>query len=137
MDDAEDGLEDFLELLEPEREPDLDRVALVFARAVEYPALDVDAYLARLDRMAEELRPRISPEEPPGRVVARINEYLFGEQGFRGNELEYYDMRRDRYQLKNAVRRLTATSTERLHTRVEALAGCRGGVDCWRAAGGG
>jgi regulator of sirC expression with transglutaminase-like and TPR domain len=93
MDDAEDGLQDFLELLEPEREPDLDRVALVFARVVEYPALDVDAYLARLDRMAEELRPRISPEEPPGRVVARINEYLFGEQGFRGNELEYYDPR--------------------------------------------
>jgi regulator of sirC expression with transglutaminase-like and TPR domain len=93
MDDAEDGLQDFLELLEPEREPELDLAALMFARAVEYPALDVDAYLARLDGMAAELRPRISPEESPGRVVARINEYLFGEQGFRGNELDYYDPR--------------------------------------------
>jgi regulator of sirC expression with transglutaminase-like and TPR domain len=71
---------------------DLARAALLFA-AVEYPDLDVGAYLARLDRLAAELRPRVSPEESPGRVVAAIDEYLFGEQGFRGNELEYYDPR--------------------------------------------
>ena len=83
----------FAELMErDDSEIDLARAALLFA-AVEYPDLDVGAYLERLDRMAAELRPRVSPEERPDRVVAVIDEYLFGEEGFGGNELDYYDPR--------------------------------------------
>ena len=83
----------FAELMEgDEDDVPLDRAALLFA-AVEYEGLDVEGYLGRLDRMAAELRGRISPEESPGRVIAAIDAYLFGEQGFGGNELEYYDPR--------------------------------------------
>jgi len=95
MDDTEGlgaEMEDFLRLLEAD-DIDLARAGLCFARVTEYRALNLEAYLARLDRMADELRPRVSPEESPGRVVAVVNEYLFGEEGFRGNELEYYDPR--------------------------------------------
>ena len=83
----------FAELLErDEDEIPLDRAALLFA-GVEYEGLDVEGYLGRLDRMADELRGRVSPEQPPGRVIAAIDAFLFGEQGFGGNELEYYDPR--------------------------------------------
>jgi regulator of sirC expression with transglutaminase-like and TPR domain len=83
----------FAKLLESgEDEVDLALAALLFA-AVEYPDLDVRAYLDRIDGMAGELRGRLSPEETPRRTVAIVDEYLFGEHGFRGNELEYYDPR--------------------------------------------
>ena len=85
-------MEDFLRLLEAD-DIELARAALCFARVTEYRGLNLEAYLARLDQMADELRPRVSPEESPGRTVAVVNEYLFGEEGFRGNELEYYDPR--------------------------------------------
>lgn len=96
MDQIEDfGAEtgEFLSLLEAGGDIELARVALCFAQATAYRALNPEAYLARLDQMADELRPRVSPEESPGRVVAVVNQYLFGEEGFRGNELEYYDPR--------------------------------------------
>ena len=43
--------------------------------------------------MASELLPRLSPEESPARLVAVLNEYLFGEQSFHGNANDYYDPR--------------------------------------------
>jgi N-acetylglucosamine-6-sulfatase len=56
---------------------------------------------------------------------------------YSNNELEYYDMKRDRYQLDNAASTLTVASADQLHARVEALSRCRGGLECWVAAGGG
>jgi regulator of sirC expression with transglutaminase-like and TPR domain len=71
---------------------ELDRVALAIALA-EYPGLDSAAYLTRLDAMAFELRPRLSPEESPERLIAVVNAYLFGEEAFHGNAHDYYDPR--------------------------------------------
>lgn len=71
---------------------ELDRVALAIAQG-EYPDLEAAAYLGRLDRMADELRPRLSPEEPAARLVAALNAYLFGEEAFHGNAGDYYDPR--------------------------------------------
>jgi regulator of sirC expression with transglutaminase-like and TPR domain len=76
----------------PEPQIELDRAALTIAVA-EYPRLDVERYLQRLDQMAAELRPRLSPEEPAERLVAQLNAYLFGEQAFLGNSASYYDPR--------------------------------------------
>ncbi len=75
-------------------EPDLDlaRAALYLA-AEEYPALDVDAYAARLAAMAHDAADLPLETAPPlGRLLA-LNHYLFAEQGFHGNTASYYDPR--------------------------------------------
>jgi regulator of sirC expression with transglutaminase-like and TPR domain len=83
----------FAELMaRPEPEIELDRVALTIA-AGEYPALQTELYLDQLDKLSAELRPRISPEEPPERLVAQLNRFLFGEQAFHANAGNYYDPR--------------------------------------------
>jgi regulator of sirC expression with transglutaminase-like and TPR domain len=71
---------------------ELDRAALAIARG-EYARLEPAAYLRRLDEMAAELRPHLSPEESPERLIAVLNAYLFGEQAFHGNANDYYDPR--------------------------------------------
>ena len=72
--------------------PRLDRAALLIA-AEEYPALDVDAYLARIDDLADGVRARLSGDEGPASVLAAINGHLFRELGFHGNREQYYDAR--------------------------------------------
>lgn len=59
----------------------------------EYPSLDVAAYLQRLDTMAAAIQARLGLELDPQRIVAQINRYLFDEEGFRGNQGNYYDPR--------------------------------------------
>lgn len=59
----------------------------------EYPDLDIDRYLDRLDRMAEEAADRLPRERYPLRVIQAIDRYLFEEQGFHGNNDDYYDPR--------------------------------------------
>lgn len=76
----------------PDREIDLAEAALLVA-AEEYPGLDVRAYLVRLDEMGVALRQRLDDEPRPERAIMALNRYLFQEQGFRGNVLEYYDAR--------------------------------------------
>jgi regulator of sirC expression with transglutaminase-like and TPR domain len=66
--------------------------ALLIAQE-ESPSLDVDAYLRRLDAMAEVVSARLGLEIDPQRIVAQLNTYLFDEQGFRGNLEDYYDTR--------------------------------------------
>ena len=73
-------------------EPDLAEAALWLA-AEEYPALDVAAYLARLDALAAEARPALAGAESCAGRVARLNRFLFVECGFRGNREDYYDPR--------------------------------------------
>ena len=92
-------------MTQPEEHIELDRAALELAR-IEYPALDVDAYLARLDALAEEVRSRIAglpaaapeyaasgdqglPDLPD--VVQAMNHVLFEEAGLRGNSDDYAD----------------------------------------------
>ena len=89
----EDSLREFGELMAlPDEQIPLDRAALLIAQA-EYPALEVQVYLDRLNGMASEIRPRLSPEERPERLVAELNAYLFGEESFHGNAADYYDPR--------------------------------------------
>src|ERR671924_426234 len=66
--------------------------ALLIAQE-EYPSLDVPAYLRRLEAMAEVVASRLGLEIDPQRIVAQLNTYLFDEQGFRGNQEQYYDTR--------------------------------------------
>jgi regulator of sirC expression with transglutaminase-like and TPR domain len=71
---------------------DLARAALYIA-VEEYPALDVEAYVGRLDQLARDVGelPLETPA-PLGRLL-NLNRYLFAEQGFAGNARSYYEAR--------------------------------------------
>jgi regulator of sirC expression with transglutaminase-like and TPR domain len=85
-------------------EPDLAVAALMIAR-VEYPRLDAGPYLDQLDAIGHEARIRLAAAEPlcdeaPSGVdpvryakVLALNQYLFGEMRFVGNEQHYEDPR--------------------------------------------
>jgi regulator of sirC expression with transglutaminase-like and TPR domain len=75
---------------DPSAPLDLGELALLLARD-EYPALDVEAYLAELDGMAHEARPHL--RGPLEKRVAGLCRYLFHDLGFRGNRNDYYDPR--------------------------------------------
>jgi regulator of sirC expression with transglutaminase-like and TPR domain len=75
-----------------ENDIDLPRAALLVA-GEEYPDLDPEPYLARLDGLGAQLRERVAGETSPERQVAELNALLFGEEGFRGNTAAYYDPR--------------------------------------------
>jgi regulator of sirC expression with transglutaminase-like and TPR domain len=89
---ADPPLREFAELTgRPDGRVDLARATLAIARW-EYPGLDVDAYLERLDALARGVDGARRSTDPVGRLH-RLREYLFVEQGFAGNREDYYDPR--------------------------------------------
>jgi regulator of sirC expression with transglutaminase-like and TPR domain len=70
---------------------DLARAALAIARW-EYPDLDLEAYLDRLDALARGVDGERRSADPVGRLH-RLREYLFVEQGFTGNREDFLDPR--------------------------------------------
>jgi regulator of sirC expression with transglutaminase-like and TPR domain len=85
-------------------DPDLAVAALMIAR-MEYPRLDAGPYLDRLDTIGREAARRVAdarqaPRDIPPHVdpdryasVMALNEYLFNELRFVGNEVQYEDPR--------------------------------------------
>lgn len=81
------------ELVErPDEEVNLAEAALLIA-CEEYPALDIEHYLGRLDDMAESLKGRIPRTNEAPRLAQAINAYLFQELGFSGDRQAYHDPR--------------------------------------------
>jgi regulator of sirC expression with transglutaminase-like and TPR domain len=85
-------------------DPDLAVAALMIAR-VEYPTLEAGPYLDELDSLGREASGRVAAATSSGlhapanvdpdryaRVMA-LNEYLFGELRFTGNDVQYEDPR--------------------------------------------
>lgn len=56
-----------------------------------YPQINAEAYRAVLDTYAGELRERLDMTAGPKSMLTVINQYLFKELGFVGNEEDYYD----------------------------------------------
>ncbi len=73
----------------PDEEIDLAGAALLIARE-EYPDLQIERYVERLDALAGELGRRVS-ESGIERVASGLSQLLFTEEGFRGNSNDYYD----------------------------------------------
>ncbi len=69
---------------------DLEQGAWLFAQT-QYPLINVEAYEALLDDYANELAGRFDPEADPHEILGAVNEYLFGELGFAGDDESYYD----------------------------------------------
>lgn len=59
----------------------------------EYPALDAQAVLADVDRLAARLRARLPADAPALHRLRALNRYFFGELGFGGNVNDYCDRR--------------------------------------------
>jgi regulator of sirC expression with transglutaminase-like and TPR domain len=57
----------------------------------QYPDINVEAYRALLDNFVWELRERIDFEETHKEILTTINNYLFDELGFSGDQESYYD----------------------------------------------
>ena len=66
--------------------------AALWIAAEEYPSLDVEEYLDRIDELAERARERVG-RYPPTERIARFNHLLFRELGFVGNRENYDDPR--------------------------------------------
>ena len=73
-------------------EIDLLRAALTIART-EYPGLDTESYVARVDRLARQAEARITEVGDVRETVAALNHVLFSDAGLRGNREDYYDPR--------------------------------------------
>lgn len=83
----------FLELTQrPEPLLDLVEASLVIALE-EYPALDIDGYLRRVDGWSDAIRERVEGSRDIERIVEEINRLLFEEEGFHGEAENYYDPR--------------------------------------------
>ena len=88
------------ELLDAVNAPgtELARAALVIAR-IEFPKLDAEPYLMRLDAMGDAARTAIADlvaatgDNTPVGAIKTINRYLFDELGFEGNREKYDDPR--------------------------------------------
>lgn len=80
---------------------DLARAALLIA-AEEYPGLDLEEHIARLEELASQVRQRMEslemqPANPPATmnecfdILHAMNGILFEQEHFRGNRVDYYD----------------------------------------------
>ena len=71
-------------------ELDLEDGVWLLART-KHPEINVEAYQAVLDGFANDLRERLRGAPDAPQLLARINQYLFQEQKFHGNEHSYYE----------------------------------------------
>ncbi len=71
---------------------DMAECALIVAQH-EYPDLDIQAYLQRLDQIADRLRQRLPSDAGKPHLLSMLNHYLFRELGYAGNLDDYYDPR--------------------------------------------
>ena len=70
----------------------LDRAALAIALE-EYPHLDIQEYLRRLDTLAARAEVLAGIDRKAINIIESINEVLFVQEGLRGNSDDYYDPR--------------------------------------------
>lgn len=69
------------------------RAALIFARSIAYPQLEVDNYLAILERMVLQARGAVHEQANIQDKIDALSDYLFYQMDFRGNREDYYDPR--------------------------------------------
>jgi regulator of sirC expression with transglutaminase-like and TPR domain len=79
-----------LALENPQEQADIGLLALLMA-ACHYPSLPVESYLQRLDAWTQRARSLMNRlDNRPAPVIHAINQVLFTEEGFRGNNDDYY-----------------------------------------------
>ena len=64
---------------------------LKLAQILEYPELDISKYIQKIHELGNSLKLKIGVGKNPTYLISMLNEYLFEECGFLGNEEDYYD----------------------------------------------
>jgi regulator of sirC expression with transglutaminase-like and TPR domain len=86
-----DPYKDFRQAVQQvETEIDLGRAALAIATH-EYPNLDIDAYLSRIEQLGTAAEVHLRAKPDVYRSIAALNYVFFEEHGFRGNREQYFD----------------------------------------------
>ena len=67
--------------------------AALLIAAEEYPGLDIHAYLARIDALADDVREQVDNAPDARAAGAVLAHFLYESEGFRGNANDYYDPR--------------------------------------------
>ena len=89
----DDPLAPFAELMkEGDQHIDLAHACLMIAQDA-YPGLDIGRYLGEIERMAMRLRGEAPKATSAEEKIVALNQFLFGDLGYRGNTDEYYDPR--------------------------------------------
>ena len=65
--------------------------SLKFAQLLEYPDLNVDAYIQKINRIGMSLKESINDVKNPTYLISMLNEHLFQNLGFRGDNDDYYN----------------------------------------------
>jgi hypothetical protein len=71
---------------------------------------------------------------PPSYKAIRTGTGTYVE--YSNGDLEYYNLRKDKYQLSNTAYSLSAVARGNLRGQLSAIADCSGLASCWTAAGG-
>ncbi len=64
---------------------------LKFSQIVENPDLDVDEYIKKINRIGKSLKESISDIKNPTYLISMLNEHLFENLGFSGDDDDYYN----------------------------------------------
>ena len=64
---------------------------LKFAQLLEYPELDVDEYIKKIIIIGKSLKESISDVKNPTYLISMLNEHLFENLGFSGDDNDYYN----------------------------------------------
>ena len=64
---------------------------LKFAQIIEYQNLDVDEYIKKINRIGKSLKESISDVKNPTYLISILNEHLFENLGFSGDDDDYYN----------------------------------------------
>lgn len=64
---------------------------LKLAQILEYPQLDVESNIAKINEIAKSLKVMLSDVKNPTYLISMLNEHLFERLGFQGDTNDYYD----------------------------------------------
>ncbi len=64
---------------------------LKFAQIVEYPDLNVEEYIMKINKIGKSLKESISDVKNPTYLISMLNEHLFENLGFSGDDDDYYN----------------------------------------------
>jgi len=64
---------------------------LKFAQILEYPDLDLDEYIQKINRIGMSLKESINDVKNPTYLISMLNEHLFENLGFSGDEDDYFN----------------------------------------------